>query len=340
MQNNTWTDAALLDHLQKAVYLELWTLPLYLTAAYSLQVPGSDSENPPQLKSLRGKSNPKRSREQLAFNNLYSVAVQEMLHLELASNLFNALFAPRGHTPKFTGDWAPRYDQCPSWIALKKPVQLGAVNPEQMSLLAAIETPEPATDGAPNGPQETYDSIGQFYKAVEQGVNQRWSELYQPHADHRQKSEFTDPKYPGDDYTGFSSVIDSQDSEAARKQANAVIQAIIGQGEGSRGPVIDSDLRPEDANDVEDRFSHFARFRMVQAMLKLDGPLKTYPTPGSRGLATAQRQLTAGFASLLAALEKGYAGDDALDLGSMWALPGLIVSVWASGGVPQFQTQD
>lgn len=335
MQNKTWTDAALLDHLQKAVYLELWTIPLYLTAAYSLQVPGTSAGSPPHEVTVRGKKNPNRSREQLAFNNIYSIVVQEMLHLELASNLFNALFAPKGYSPKFTGEWAPRYDSFPSWIALNKPVQLGPVNPEQMSLLAAIETPEPRTDGAPNGPQEVYDSIGQFYMAIEQGINQRWNELYQPGADLRQKSEFANPQYKNDDYTGFSSTIGG-DSRTALKQANGVIQAIIGQGEGNQGPVIESDLRPEDANELEDQFSHFARFRMVQAMLKFGGPLKTYPTTGSSGLAAAQQQLTAGFTSLLSALEKGYAGDDELDLGSMWALPQQIVSVWAAGGVPRF----
>ncbi|WAM25177.1 ferritin-like domain-containing protein [Myxococcus sp. NMCA1] len=335
MQNKTWTDAALLEHLQKAVYLELWTIPLYLTAAYSLQVPGTNAQLPPQQVTVRGKKNPNRSREQLAFNNIYSVVVQEMLHLELASNLFNALFAPKGYSPKFMGEWAPRYDRFPSWIAVNKPVKLGPVDPEQMSLLAAIETPEPKSDGAPNGPQDAYDSIGQFYKAIEQGINQRWNELYQPDADHRQKSEFANPQYKSDDYTRFSSTIGG-DSRTALKQANEVLQAIVGQGEGNLGPVIDSELRPEDANDLEDQFSHFARFRMVQAMLKFGGPLKTYPTTESSGLAAAQQQLTTGFTSLLTALEKGYAGDDELDLGSMWALPKQIVSVWSAGGVPQF----
>lgn len=337
MQTTPWTDAALLDHLQKAVYLELWTIPLYLTAAYSLQVPGTDPAHPPQQVIVRGNKNPNRSREQLAFNNIYSIAVQEMLHLELASNLFNALFASKGLSPKFTGEWAPRYDRFPSWIAGNKPVQCGPVNPEQMALLASIETPEPKSDGAPDGPRETYDSIGQFYKSIEQGLQERWSALYKPDVDpHRQKNEFGNSDYRNDYYTGFSSVI-SGDSDTALKLANGVLQAIIGQGEGNRGPLIEADLRPEDANDVEDRFSHFSRFRMVQAMLKFGGPLKTYPTTTkSKELASAQNQLTDGFQSLLTALEKGYAGNGQLDLTPMWTLPQQIVSVWAAGGVPQF----
>jgi len=334
MQSHDWTPEALADHLQKAVYLELWTIPLYLTAAYSLQVPGTDAMNPPGLTSARNQNN--RSPEQLAFNNIYSIAMQEMLHLELASNLFNALFAAKGYSPKFTGEWAPRFDGFPRWIAGTVPVQLGPVNDAQMALLAAIETPEPKADRPPNGPQEVYDSIGQFYKAIEQGIDQLWDKLYDPAADHRQKSEFADPGHPGSDYTGFSATI-AGDSVTARKQADQMVQAIIGQGEGSTGPFIAPDLRPEDLKDLEDRFSHFARFRMVQAMLKFGEPLKIYPQTGGDGLAAAQQRLNNGFTSLLAALEQGFAGSDGLELGSMWGLPMKIVGVWAAGGVPEFQ---
>lgn len=335
MHNDPWTPEALLDHLQKAVYLELWTIPLYLTAAYSLQVPGSDPQHPPALTPVRSPKNPNRSREQLAFNNIYSIAVQEMLHLELASNLFNALFAARGYSPKFTGEWAPSYAGFPPWIGVKLPVQLGPVNEVQMSLLAAVETPEPSSDSPPNGPQRVYDSIGQFYKAIEQGIDQLWDSLYDPAAGHRQKSEFSNPKYPGDDYTGFSARIEG-DRATARKRADEAIGAIIGQGEGSRGPFIAPDLLPKELDDLEDRVSHFARFRMVQAILKVGGPLRTYPQTGSSGLAEAQKKLDGGFSQLLQALEQGFGSDADLELGAMWALPGQIVAVWAAGGVPAF----
>lgn len=336
MQDSQWTPEALLDHLQKAVYLELWTIPLYLTAAYSLRVPGSDAQHPPALTPARSPKNPNRSREQQAFNHIYSIAVQEMLHLELASNLFNALFAAKGYSPKFTGEWAPSYTRFPPWIGVKLPVQLGSVNEAQMALLAAVETPEPRADPPPNGPQQVYDSIGQFYKAIEQGIDRLWDSLYDPAADHRQKSEFSNPTYPGDDYTGFSAKIEG-DSATARERADQLIGAIIGQGEGSRGPFIAADLRPDELDDLEDRVSHFARFRMVQSLVKFGG-LRTYPQTGGSGLETAQETLNGGFSQLLEALEQGFGGDAALDLTAMWALPGQIVAVWAAGGVPAFQS--
>ncbi|MRG90404.1 ferritin-like domain-containing protein [Polyangium spumosum] len=341
MKSNAWTEAALRDHLQKAVYLEIWTIPIYLTAAYSLQVPGSSAVNPPTLTPVRSPKNPNRSREQLAFNNIYSVVVQEMLHLEIACNLYNALFA-KGSSPKFTGPWAPRYDKgFPPWIGAKVPVELGPVNEAQLLLMSTIETPEPKSDPPPDGPQEVYDSIGQFYKAIEQGVDQLWESLYDPSVDHRQASAFANPQYPTDDYTGFSATIGG-DSQTARAQADKAIRAIVDQGEGSRGPFINKDERPADDADLEDRFSHYARFRAVQAMLKLGGPLLTYPQSGSAGLDDAQRSLNVTYTRLLSMLEKSFAGEMSIDdgLGPMWALPGKIVSVWAAGGVPAFQALD
>lgn len=336
MQSTPWTDEALLDHLQKAVYLELWTIPIYLTAAYSLQVPGTSAQNPPHQTLVRTTRNPNYSREQLAFNGIYSVAIQEMLHLELAANLFNSLFAAKGYFPKFTGEWIPQYDKFPAWIESNVSVQLGPANAEQLALMAAIETPEPKTDGEPNGPQARYDSIGQFYKSIEQGLEQRWSALYRSDVDHRQKSEFSDPAYKDTDYAGINSMI-TGDSATALKLAKAAIRAIVDQGEGSEGVFIDEDLWPADPNDVEDQYSHFSRFRSVQSMLKTGGPFKTYPTTTQGGgLAPAQQQLTSCYRNLLNALEQGYSGNDKLNLTDMWALPSKLVAVWAQGGVPQF----
>lgn len=342
MDNNPWTEEALLDHLQKAVYLELWTIPLYLTAAYSLQVPGTSTYNPPHEVTVRGKDNPNRSREQLAFNNIYSIAIQEMLHLELAANLFNALLGPRGYAPKLTGDWAPRYDKFPDWIDVKLPVQLGPVNADQLRLLAAVETPEPKSDPAPSGPQAKYNSIGQFYKAIAQGVDTLWDKLYVPAPKgFRQKHDsFARPK-DKNDYANLSITI-SGDSATARQQADGVMQAIIGQGEGSVGPFIPEDLRPEDLDDLEDRVSHFARFRLVQAMLKFGQPLNIYPTqPGSDAQAQAQRNLARTFSAFLSDLEGAFGSESSLGMAlqsSMYALPSQIVAVWVAGGVPAFRS--
>lgn len=340
MQNTVWTPDALRDHLQKAMYLEVWTIPLYLAGCYSLQVPGTSAASPPQWKPMRSQQNPKFNREQMAFNAIYSVVVQEMLHLEIAANLFNALFAAKGFSPKLTGEWAPRYDRgFPPWIGVKTPVQLGPANKEQLALFSAIETPEPKLDRPPHGPQAVYDSIGQFYNAIQQGVDQLWNALFDPAADpttvRRQKNEFANPQYPSDNYIGFSAIINATDSDAGKKQADTMIKAIIAEGEGSIGPIVDEQFRPDDPNAIGDDFSHYSRFRAMQAALLL-GPFKTYPASGGSGVAAAQADLDAAFNTLLTALETGFGGTAPLDLGAMWDLPGKIVAVWAAGGIPAF----
>ncbi|KAA9338982.1 ferritin-like domain-containing protein [Adhaeribacter soli] len=101
--------AALRLLLQAAVNVELFTIPLYMTALYSLQgrhqITGNNNLYEGRLwpglapSFQPGKSVGKNIKEnEEAFNTIFSVFIEEMLHLQLASNLANAL----GTTPKFT----------------------------------------------------------------------------------------------------------------------------------------------------------------------------------------------------------------------------------------------
>src|SRR6185503_8396851 len=83
-----WTKQDLHHHLQHALNLELWTIPLYLTALYSIK----------DLKKLKHEQYPE------AAKLIFSVVVQEMLHVELVCNISNAL----GFSPKFL---PPVYDE-------------------------------------------------------------------------------------------------------------------------------------------------------------------------------------------------------------------------------------
>ena len=44
-----WTADRVREHLTNAVYLEMWTIPLYLTAAYSIKAPVDPTTNRPQF---------------------------------------------------------------------------------------------------------------------------------------------------------------------------------------------------------------------------------------------------------------------------------------------------
>ncbi|MEO8086686.1 MAG: ferritin-like domain-containing protein [Bacteroidota bacterium] len=70
-----WTKKELYEHLQHAVDVEFWTIPLYLTALYSIK----------GLKTQRKENYPD------AAKLIQSVVIQEMLHLEIVANICNAL---------------------------------------------------------------------------------------------------------------------------------------------------------------------------------------------------------------------------------------------------------
>ncbi|RYY85094.1 MAG: hypothetical protein EOO15_17875 [Chitinophagaceae bacterium] len=96
--------AALQAVLQACVNVELFTIPLYMTALYSIQ--GTHAINSKGNDFYKGRlwpgagltAQPKTANER-AFNSVFSVFVAEMLHLQLASNMCNAA----GYTPTFTG---------------------------------------------------------------------------------------------------------------------------------------------------------------------------------------------------------------------------------------------
>lgn len=95
--------AALQAILQACVNVELFTIPLYMTALYSVQ--GTHAINSKSNNFYKGRlwpgagltAQPKTANER-AFNAVFSVFVAEMLHLQLASNMCTAA----GFTPSFT----------------------------------------------------------------------------------------------------------------------------------------------------------------------------------------------------------------------------------------------
>ncbi len=88
---------------QAAINVELFTIPLYMTALYSVQ--GTHQINSEGSTLYTGRwwpgsapaANPDTTNKKV-FNKVYSVFVEEMLHLQLASNMASRL----GFTPTFT----------------------------------------------------------------------------------------------------------------------------------------------------------------------------------------------------------------------------------------------
>jgi CDGSH-type Zn-finger protein len=132
------------EHLQWAIELEHSTLPPYLCALYSLD--------------------PGRNRE--AVEVVTSVFLEEMLHLTLAANLLNAV----GGRPVLDApQLMPGYPTNLPHGDRSFEVSLVPFGREALELFLRIERPSP-----PGAPAESdgYETIGQFYEAIELGLRE------------------------------------------------------------------------------------------------------------------------------------------------------------------------
>ncbi len=150
---------------QAAINVELFTIPLYMAAMYSVQgmhqitSVGNDFYQGRQWPGL-GPAAPvggqALSPNQQAFNVVFSVFIEEMLHLQLASNVATAL----GVTPTYESPllqdadhgwtcYGPTLSVIPHIIDLTDTtdytnvaVNIGALTKEQLQLFLAIEQPD------------------------------------------------------------------------------------------------------------------------------------------------------------------------------------------------------
>lgn len=140
----------LIQYLQVAVQLEHFTIPLYLTAMWSLK-PG------PTTNDHRG--------------ILRSVVLDEMLHLGLVANL---LVAVGGKLKINDPTWVPQYPDVLPGISDPEVFGLEVFSQTQVQRFLRIELPEhgPISRGAglglPGG--ATFKTIGDFYSAIDQAL--------------------------------------------------------------------------------------------------------------------------------------------------------------------------
>ena len=336
---NQWTKDELYTNLQAAVDVELWTIPLYLTALYSIQ----------DLNSGDQASYPK------AAKLVESVVIEEMLHLQLASNICNAL----GYSPKMN---FPIYDESEGIPFIKATVptkyqgyevKLGGLNINQLKLFCVVELPEPST--TPDWSAQTkYNSIGELYQALEIAITNLWSDLYVGDAANtKQQENFSDylSKFKKGD--GFSQIVNSLDT------ALEAMKAIVGQGEGNSTHEIPSEYQPPsestnpsdyDPSDYDSTDSHFAKFDKVLDELTTSGiefpsiyPIIEHPNKDQLAKqAHATIQLHQSFEGFRKQLEDGFNTSQPNKqlppsfYKNMFNMQSLITSVWRTGAVPSF----
>jgi CDGSH-type Zn-finger protein len=233
------------EHLQWALELEHATIPPYLCALYSIKE-GSNQESVEVIK---------------------SVFIEEMLHMALVANILVATGGkPRLDYPGFMKKYPtplPHSDK-------SFEVNLNKFSPESIDCFLKIERP---TDADAPSQDDEFSSIGQFYKAIEEGLIHLSNkigegDLFVGNPEHQVTAETT---Y----YGGAGHLIAVTDLATSLQALGEVVE----QGEGlDHGSIFDGDqnmFHPE-----RQEVGHYFRFLEILKgrKFKLGDTAKTGPT--------------------------------------------------------------
>lgn len=324
-----WTRQELHAHLQHAADLEFWTIPLYLTALYSVN----------GLRGLKPEQYPE------AAKLVQSVVIQEMLHLEIVCNISHAM----GYTPAFH---VPQYDEQkgipfihPSKAYLPDVLQDYSVKPralcrDALKLFCAVELPHPRSNTDWEQLHE-YRTIADLYAALHDAIAHQWEKYYVGKAANtKQKNSFKEYQPVSGKHHGFSQVVDS------KATALKAIAAIVEQGEGADAAKVPAEYRPPEEQEgkafdpgwFRGDLSHYQKFSLL--LHKPHLLPEVYTEHPSHDAALAQATLDTAFAAFLQQLQGGFATDgDALPdsfWNAMFALSGAVMGVWEAGACPKF----
>jgi hypothetical protein len=296
------------SYLQLAIKLEHFTLPLYLTAMWSLK-PGPATK--PHVAIIR------------------NIAMQEMLHLGLVCNILVAI----GGVPQILDpDMLPSYPSELPGIDNPKPFRLEAFSKSQIERFLEIELPEggpiPAGLEAVVLPKVKFKTIGDFYDAIDRAfVSLAAQQKLPPFVLKGQRA--VDIQKPGDLF-----LINTVDD------ALRAIRTIKEQGEGTS--------QSQGATDVDGSLAHYYAFQQFLLKMKYakqpNGTYKPDPTqplpmpaadqifpmapipPGGYPNNPKAVEFDQSYSAMLGKLQDAWEKDDssALDdaIGSMYELSG------------------
>jgi len=306
------TVESLRQHLQWAIELEHCTIPPYMCALYSLD--------------------PNRNRE--ASDVMRSIVLEEMLHLTLVANLLNAV---GGRSELDSPRMLPGYPRCLPHSDHTFEVSLLPFSLEALDLFLRIEQ-----TARPDGPPESdhYETIGQFYDAIEQGLRDLCADLGETNVFCGDPSR----QVTNDSYSGAGGQIIVVDGLTS---ALAALDEVVEQGEGaSRTEVWDED--PDPLNPERHQVAHYYRIQELKfgrryrpgdtpqsrptgEVISIDWdsvmPMRRNPRiadnlPGSQ-IRTAQEEFAGFYCALLSQLEQAFGGNPRMlgsAIGSMYGL--------------------
>ena len=198
---NLCTKKNIQDQLQLAVQIEFATIPIYLTGLYSIE---------------------KACNEEI-YNMIRSVVMQEMLHFIQAANI---LIATGAYPSIDTEDFVPSFPRAglPGCVAPNLNVYLARYSPQLVNdLFVAIEQPH-LTCVATMFPEYANNTIGQFYKEIEECIETQGDKIFLP-------NESEQVSWPWPILQGSPLGILHQITDVS--SALAGIKEIVDQGEGA-----------------------------------------------------------------------------------------------------------
>lgn len=286
------------EHLQWAIELEHATLPPYFCALYSLDA----DRNPDAAQAVSG------------------VFVEEMLHLALAANLLNAV----GGTPRLEASkvLTPHPRPMPHADPSLE-MSLLPFGPDALDMFLRLERPAPP--GAPSE-GDGYETIGQFYDAIEAGLRDLCDRL-------GEEKVFTGDAVDQVKAAHFQHTAGRMIEVTDLESALEALEEIVEEGEGtSRGAVWDGD--PSVHHPERDEVAHYYRFQELRAgrrylrgdtprsgptgeevAVDMDGVLPMRPDPRmddhapGHPIRVAQEEFNRTYGSLLEMLEVAFNGD-------------------------------
>lgn len=308
-----WDLPHLRQHLQYAVALELWTIPFYMSALSSI-----------------------RDRSSEAAQLLQSIVYQEMLHLQLASNVSNAFgHSPSFEPPAYVGTRIPHldfqrdeHDPTPDYSPYS--AEIGPLDALRINAMCLIEYPEWDTKTPPELKENMseYGSIGALYQAIEVGVTELRGEI---RGRRRQVDLF------GQFYQDTRHLTVTKDGAAGLPEVLSLLQVIRTQGEAARRHEAIPASYQNTADDSAPSLSHFSKFSKVRIARLPETYTGVVDPPKGSPAHAAQEHVRWSFRELLLVLSRLFSGEEANDMGATMARAGAAIgSCWQKGAVPRF----
>jgi hypothetical protein len=311
---DNWTIVHLRQHIQYAVDLELWTIPFYMSAMYSV-VDRTGSE----------------------FQLIQTVVNQEMLHLQSAANIANAYgFSPLIRAPQYVGKSIPHLD-----FKLDKPdprpqyepysAEIGPLDLQRINAMCLIEYPEWDSQDKPLLRQNVkeYANIGEFYHALRYGASLLKDQLQ---GGVRQVDLFSAF------YRNMPNMTITESRDHGFYQASLLIDLITDQGEGTTKKNVDIETAFQNtADDLNMEESHYDKFFQIkQGSMPLIYPTKPVNkyTPEDKDL---QEILVQHFTAFRSTMEKFFRGENPEDFVRLMISTGAAIqNCWKHGVTPRF----